>query len=96
MIPDHLPQTEWLARPAVQAIFEVLDGRDGKTRAVGGIVRDTLMGRLSPEADIDMATELLPVVVMQRAKARLLTSRASSLPAPRLRKMGWVASGPSR
>lgn len=69
MIPDHLPQTEWLARPAVQAIFEVLDGREGKTRAVGGIVRDTLMGRLSPEADIDMATELLPVVVMQRAKA---------------------------
>lgn len=69
MIPDHLPQTEWLTRPEVQAIFAALDGREGKTRAVGGIVRDTLMGRLSPEADIDMATELLPVVVMQRAKA---------------------------
>lgn len=69
MIPDRLPQTEWLARPEVQAIFAALDGSLGKTRAVGGIVRDTLMGRLRPEADIDMATELLPVVVMQRAKA---------------------------
>lgn len=69
MIPDHLPQTEWLARPDVQAIFAALDGWEGKTRAVGGIVRDTLMGRLSAETDIDMATELSPVVVMQRAKA---------------------------
>lgn len=69
MIPEQLPQAEWLVRPEVQAIFAALDGREGKTRAVGGIVRDTLMGRLSPESDIDMATELLPVVVMQRAKA---------------------------
>lgn len=69
MIPDRLPEAEWLVRPDVQAIFAVLDGREGKTRAVGGIVRDTLMGRLRPEADIDMATELLPVAVMQRAKA---------------------------
>lgn len=69
MIPDHLPWSEWLARPEVQTIFATLDGESGKTRAVGGIVRDTLMGRLRPEADIDMATELLPVTVMQRAKA---------------------------
>lgn len=69
MIPDRLPEAEWLGRPDVQAIFAVLDGKEGRTRAVGGIVRDTLMGRLRPEADIDMATELLPVVVMQRAKA---------------------------
>lgn len=69
MIPDRLPEAEWLGRPDVQAIFAVLDGKEGRTRAVGGIVRDTLMGRLRPEADIDMATELLPVAVMQRAKA---------------------------
>lgn len=69
MIPDHLPETEWLARPEVQTIFDMLDGREGKTRAVGGIVRDTLMGRLRADTDIDMATELLPIVVMQRAKA---------------------------
>jgi len=67
---DHrLPQAEWLARPEVQAIFALLDGDEGKTRAVGGIVRDTVMGRVRPDADIDMATELLPVTVMKRAKA---------------------------
>lgn len=69
MIPDRLPKAEWLARAETQAIFAALDGRDGRTRAVGGIVRDTLMDRLRPESDIDMATELLPVAVMQRAKA---------------------------
>lgn len=69
MIPKKLENADWLAKPEVQAIFALLDGAGGRTRAVGGIVRDTLMGRLRPEADIDMATELLPVAVMQRAKA---------------------------
>ncbi|SFV29610.1 poly(A) polymerase [Devosia crocina] len=65
----RLPEAEWLARPEVQTIFRVLGADEGQTRAVGGIVRDTLMERLRPDADIDMATELLPVTVMQRAKA---------------------------
>jgi poly(A) polymerase len=69
VIPGKLPQAEWLDRADVQTIFAVLDGASGKTRAVGGIVRDTLMGRLRADSDIDMATELLPVAVMQRAKA---------------------------
>lgn len=69
MAQQRLPEAEWLGRPDVQTIFAVLDGSEGKTRAVGGIVRDTLMERLRPDADIDMATELLPVTVMQRAKA---------------------------
>ena len=69
MIPDRLDAAEWLDRPEVQAIFAALDGASGKTRAVGGVVRDSLIGRVREHADIDMATELLPVVVMQRAKA---------------------------
>lgn len=69
MIPDRLEHAEWLERPAVQAIFAALDGAQGHTRAVGGVVRDSLIGRMQSHADIDMATELLPVVVMQRAKA---------------------------
>lgn len=69
MIPDRITDAEWLSRPAVQAIFAVLDGRDGRTRAVGGVVRDSLIGRIREHTDIDMATELLPVTVMQRAKA---------------------------
>lgn len=62
-------KADWLDRPEVQTIFSVLDGASGKTRAVGGIVRDSLLGMLKPNTDIDMATELLPVSVMQRAKA---------------------------
>ncbi|WP_082511763.1 CCA tRNA nucleotidyltransferase [Devosia sp. Leaf420] len=69
MIPERLPAAEWLERSETQQIFAALDGAEGTTRAVGGIVRDTLMGRLRPDSDIDMATELLPVAVMQRAKA---------------------------
>lgn len=69
MIHERLPAAEWLERPETQQIFAALDGAEGKTRAVGGIVRDTLMGRLRPDSDIDIATELLPVAVMQRAKA---------------------------
>lgn len=69
MIPERLADAEWLERPAVQAIFAALDGAKGRTRAVGGIVRDALIGRLRQGTDIDMATELLPIEVMQRAKA---------------------------
>lgn len=69
MIPDRLDGAEWLERPAVQAIFAALEGAAGRTMAVGGVVRDSLIGRLREHADIDMATELLPVVVMQKAKA---------------------------
>jgi len=68
MIPDRIT-AQWLSNPAVQAIFTALDGAEGRTRAVGGVVRDTLAKRLEAHADIDMATELLPVSVMQRAKA---------------------------
>ena len=69
MIPDRVAGAEWLARQEVQAIFAALDGGAGRTRAVGGIVRDSLIGRVRETSDIDMATELLPVAVMQRAKA---------------------------
>lgn len=69
MIPDRLEGADWLALPAVRAIFAALDGEAGKTRAVGGVVRDSLIGKLRVHADIDMATELLPVAVMQKAKA---------------------------
>ncbi len=69
MIPDRLEGAEWLERPQVQTILAALDGATGKTRAVGGVVRDSLIGRMREHADIDLATELLPVAVMQRAKA---------------------------
>lgn len=61
----RLRAAEWLRRPPTQRIFALLDAR--RTRAVGGIVRDTLLGRPHDTAEIDLATELLPGEVMQRA-----------------------------
>ncbi|ODT83053.1 MAG: hypothetical protein ABS76_05525 [Pelagibacterium sp. SCN 64-44] len=52
----------------MQAIFAALDGSRRRTRAVGGAVRDTLLGRPAGN-DVDLATELLPEAVMARAQA---------------------------
>ena len=65
----RLRDAEWLSRSATQAIFAALDGATGRTRAVGGVVRDTLLDRHRGDADIDMATELLPTEVTKRAQA---------------------------
>lgn len=65
----HPLQADWLDREAVQRIFAVLDGADGRTRAVGGIVRDTILDRLRDPTDIDLATELVPTEVIRRAAA---------------------------
>lgn len=70
---SDLSQAEWLNRPETQAIFAALDGHKRRTRAVGGVVRDTIMGR-DHSGDIDMATELLPDEVIARAKAAGIVS----------------------
>lgn len=62
---DRLRSAPWLGTAA--RFFKVLDGDQGRTRAVGGIVRDTLLGIAWARTDIDMATELLPQEVMARA-----------------------------
>jgi poly(A) polymerase len=67
---ELLPVAEWLVRPETQAIFAALDGDVGRTRAVGGVVRDTILQQLPPNTDIDLATELLPQEVIARAEAR--------------------------
>lgn len=70
MSATDLSGAEWLKRPETQAIFAALDGHLRRTRAVGGVVRDTVMGhegRASP--DIDLATELTPDEVIRRAEA---------------------------
>lgn len=65
---EDLAQSEWLTRPETQAILAALDGALRRTRVVGGVVRDTVMGR-AHSGDIDMATELLPDEVIARAEA---------------------------
>jgi poly(A) polymerase len=63
----RLKAADWLARPEVQRVFALLDGDSGRTRAVGGIVRDTLLGIARPNAEVDFASELRPGEVMARA-----------------------------
>lgn len=63
----RLAGAEWLA--VARPFFACLDGTEGRTRAVGGIVRDTLLGRPRGTTDIDMATELAPEEVMARGEA---------------------------
>lgn len=58
----------WLMRPETQRLMALLDGAQGRTRAVGGIVRDTLLGLPHDESDVDLATELLPQEVVERAE----------------------------
>ncbi|WP_332693856.1 CCA tRNA nucleotidyltransferase [Devosia sp.] len=69
MSGDPLRSAEWLWRAETQAILLALDGAKRRTRAVGGAVRDTIMGRQREAADIDLATELLPEEVIERARA---------------------------
>lgn len=63
----RLKAADWLAQPEVQRVFALLDGDSGRTRAVGGIVRDTLLGIARPGAEVDFASELRPDEVLARA-----------------------------
>jgi poly(A) polymerase len=63
----RLKSADWLRRPETQKVFALLDGAKGRTRAVGGIVRDTLLDRPRDLAEIDFATVLKPDEVTRRA-----------------------------
>lgn len=67
-IDERLKRAEWLMRPETQRILALLDGASGRTRVVGGIVRDTLLELPRENSDIDMATELRPEEVTLRAE----------------------------
>lgn len=64
----RLKSAEWLQRPETQQVFALLDGHRRRTRAVGGIVRDTLLDRWRERPEIDFATELTPDEVTKRAQ----------------------------
>ncbi len=59
--------SDWLMRPETQAVFAALRARGHEARAVGGAVRNALIGR--PVADIDVATPALPQQTIAAAKA---------------------------
>ncbi|RYE09059.1 MAG: CCA tRNA nucleotidyltransferase [Hyphomicrobiales bacterium] len=64
---QRLRDAAWLRDEATQRVFALLDGAAGKTRAVGGAVRDTLSEHAREANDVDFATELRPDEVMRRA-----------------------------
>jgi poly(A) polymerase len=58
---------DWLTRPSLQAVFDAVERDGDAARAVGGAVRNTLLG--VPVADVDVATTALPDEVVRRALA---------------------------
>ena len=69
MSAANLADAPWLQQGETQAIFAALDGARRRTRAVGGVVRDTILGLPRSTPDIDLATELVPDEVIARAEA---------------------------
>jgi poly(A) polymerase len=61
-----LKDAEWLKRPETKRVFTALSGDGVETRAVGGAVRNTLLGQKVKE--VDLATTARPEQVMALAK----------------------------
>jgi poly(A) polymerase len=70
--PPRLAGADWLRRPPTQAVFAALARQGQAARAVGGAVRNALLGR--PVVDVDIATPALPEQVIAAAKAAGLTA----------------------
>ena len=64
--PLSLKETEWLQRPETAKVFAALNAEGVETRAVGGAVRDALLGL--PVTEIDLATTAVPQKVMTLAR----------------------------
>jgi poly(A) polymerase len=65
-VSPSLKDADWLSRPETQRVFAALTGPGAETRAVGGAVRDSLLG--IPVTEIDLATTALPQEVMTLAR----------------------------
>ncbi|MFN3625272.1 MAG: CCA tRNA nucleotidyltransferase [Hyphomicrobium sp.] len=61
-----LAQADWLNWPQTRAVFRALRADGAEARAVGGAVRNALMG--TPVKDVDIATTALPEDVVQLAR----------------------------
>ena len=64
--PPSLKDAEWLKRPETGRVFAALAASGVETRAVGGAVRNTLLGL--PVTEIDLATTALPDRAMTLAR----------------------------
>jgi poly(A) polymerase len=68
--PPRLAGADWLRRPQTQAVFAALAAKGYAARAVGGAVRNALLGE--PVKDIDIATTAPPPDVIRLAEAASL------------------------
>ena len=66
LAPPSLNAAHWLTRAETARVFAALSGETGATRAVGGAVRDALLGL--PVSDVDFATTIHPEKVIVRAR----------------------------
>jgi poly(A) polymerase len=73
----RLPASDWLSRAETQAVFEAIEASGYQVRAVGGAVRNTLLGRAV--ADVDLATTARPEQTMAAATSAGLTVIATGL-----------------
>lgn len=62
-----LASAPFLADPAVKAVFAAIGQGGDEIRAVGGAVRDVLLGRATAGVEVDLATTATPDVVTARA-----------------------------
>ena len=67
LTPTRIESPSFLDNAKVRRIFDVFDGAGEETRAVGGALRNNLLG--VPVSDVDFATTALPQTTMDRAKA---------------------------
>lgn len=65
--PPSLAGAAWLASPEAQRVFDALEASGAIARAVGGAVRNALMGK--PVVDVDIATTARPEQVIALARA---------------------------
>ena len=74
-MPETLPAAEWTRRSELAELVAALG--EGNARYVGGAVRDTWLGE--PVKDIDIATPLEPVEVIERLDAARIRSVPTGL-----------------
>lgn len=65
--PPNLAGADWLNSREIQAVFDALEKEGHTARAVGGVVRNALLGE--PIHDVDIATTATPDEVMRLAQS---------------------------
>lgn len=76
-LPPRINDAGWLTRPETQAVFAALAARGFVARAVGGAVRNALLGR--PVTDVDIATTARPDQVIAAVEAAGLKAVATGI-----------------